>query len=131
MPAGRKPRDRSHDEEKKAKFLEVLIDDDCRGFIQQALSKLKIPWNWYVEWRKDPEFVEAIERAQEKTVRWVESKLMERMQAGSDSSIQFYLKTKGKSYGYQETTKQEVDLNSNVDIEAALEKMAAQVSGAE
>lgn len=128
MPRGNPPRDRSHDEETKAKFLEVLVDDDCKGFINQALAKLNIPYSWYYEWKTtDPAFVEAIDKAQEKTVRWVESKLMERMEAGSDSSIQFYLKTKGKSYGYQETKKIEADVKGSVDVEKELEKMAEKI----
>lgn len=120
----------NNETESKTLFLINLENED--GNMYNALKLTGLSIYKVKKWAKeDPEFEYRLNELAELEARWVESKLKEKIKEGNPSSIQFYLRTKGKSLGYTETTKQEVDLNGNVDIEAALEKMAAQVSGAE
>ena len=122
-------RDRSNDEEDKQRFLEKLTEE--HGNIYAAYSKLGIPFNRYYEWRKtDPEFSDAIERIKIDTVRWIESKMFEKIAEGNTDLMKFYLKTHkdGQKLGYVETKKIEADVKGSVDVEKALEEMAEQVA---
>jgi tRNA(Leu) C34 or U34 (ribose-2'-O)-methylase TrmL len=50
----------------------------------------------------DADFKRAVEDTQEEATDYVESKLMQCIDAGKERSIIFYLKTKGRKRGYQE-----------------------------
>jgi hypothetical protein len=50
--------------------------------------------------KEDDGFRMDVENAEPLQVEFVEHALLKRIKEGSDSSIQFYLKTKGKKYGY-------------------------------
>ena len=52
----------------------------------------------------DPEFKNAVKDIDEITLDFVESKLFKLIKDGNPAGIFFYLKTKGKSRGYIETT---------------------------
>jgi hypothetical protein len=64
---------------------------------------------YYTYYDEDPEFKEAVDALDNITHDFVENALLKKCKEGSDSSIQFYLKTKGKKRGYVDKT--EVDLN--------------------
>lgn len=120
-------RDRSHDEEEKAKFLEVL--DQNHGNLYATYTSLGVNMRKLLEWREDPEFEAGIQRCKKKELQWVESKLYQRIEEGNaDKLIQFYLKTQGRNAGWQEVQKVEADVKGSVDVEKALEQMAEQVS---
>ena len=91
---------------KKEEFLKVLKNK--RGNISVACDASNIARRTYYYWiEKDQEFKQKAEEAQESLIDLAESKLMENIEANDNTSIIFFLKTKGKKRGYIE--KQEVD----------------------
>ena len=114
--------------EKKIMFLMNLENEN--GNIYKAMKLSEVSLYKIKKWRQDdPEFDYRMNELSELEVRWVEDKLKEKINEGNVSSIQFFLKTKGKDFGYGDTQKIEVTTGTNV--EQALESLAAQVSGAE
>ena len=119
-------RDRSGDEEMKAKFLELL--EENHGDLHKTYTALDIKYCRFYEWRKtDPDFDSAIERIKMDTVRWVESKMFEKIAEGNTDLMKFYLKVHkdGQKLGYVETKKIEAEVKGQVDVEKQLEEMAA------
>lgn len=57
---------------------------------------------YYNYYDTDPEFKAKVDALSNLQLDFVESKLLESIQNGSDNLIQFYLKTKGKKRGYGE-----------------------------
>lgn len=118
-------RDRSGDPEMKARFLELL--EENRGDLYKTYTSLGIKYNRYYEWRKtDPDFDAAIDRIKLDTVRWVESKMFEKIAEGDKDLMKFYLKMHkdGQKLGYVETKKIEAEVKGQVDVEKQLEEMA-------
>lgn len=112
----------------KKEFLEKLDQNDGRLYETFSNSE-DWDYNWYRKWRReDPEFNKACEDAKRKTIRWVESKLFDKIREGNEKSIKFYLSTIGRDAGYQETQKIEAEVASTLDVEAALQKMAEEVT---
>lgn len=70
-----------------------------------GLSRQHVYWLM----KHDENFKKEVEDINEETLDFVESKLMEKIREGSEKSIHFYLKTKGKSRGYSDN----VDITSN------------------
>lgn len=118
------PRDRSHDQEDMAEFLEVLKEN--HGNLYQTYTNLP-RWNYskFIELRAaNPEFAKAIEDIKESTVRWVESKMFEKIEEGDKDLMKFYLRMQGQKQGYQEVKKVEAEVKGQVDVEKQLEEMA-------
>lgn len=112
----------------KKEFLKKLEENDGRLYETFSNSE-DWDYNWYRKWRReDPEFDKACEDAKKKTIRWVESKLFKRIEEGDEKSIKFYLSTQGRDEGYTETQKIEAQVASTLDVEAALQKMAEEVT---
>jgi len=81
----------------KKNFLRALKKK--HGIIAQARDIIGISNQTYYNWRKDdPEFALACDDIIEGVVGFVEDKLFEKIEAGSESSIQFYLRHKGNGY---------------------------------
>ena len=57
----------------------------------------------YVWMKKDEKYAREVIAMRERALDFAEGALMKRIQDGSDSSIQFFLKMKGKERGYIET----------------------------
>ena len=88
-------------EEKKEKFLEALAHG--YGIIATACEAIGIGRSTYYRWyNADPEFKERVDEITETQVDFVESKLMQSINANDTTAIIFYLKTKGKKRGYNE-----------------------------
>lgn len=86
-------------EEKKEKFLEALAHG--YGIIATACEAIGIGRSTYYRWyNADPEFKERVDEITETQVDFVESKLMQSINANDTTAIIFYLKTKGKKRGY-------------------------------
>ena len=91
-------------EEKKQKFLEALAQG--YGIIATACEAIGIGRSTYYRWyNADPEFKEKVDEITETQVDFVESKLMQSINANDTTAIIFYLKTKGKARGYSEKAK--------------------------
>lgn len=116
----------------KSDLLEAL--EKHNGIVTTACASIGCPRSTYYLWlSSDPEFKAAVDEIQEVAIDFVESKLMEKIngistvvysakgeeqvyeQPPSDTAIIFFLKTKGKKRGYQETV-----LNKNVNYNSDL-----------
>lgn len=120
-------RDRSHDQEDMAEFLEVLKEN--HGNLYKTYTNMP-NWNYskfYELRRNNPEFAKAIEDIKESTVRWVESKMFEKIDEGDKDLMKFYLRMQGQKQGYQEVKKVEAEVKQAIDIEKTLEDMASQL----
>lgn len=122
MQAPRRKIDRSNPEKDKKEFLEALIKE--HGNLYAVYSTLpNWSYNRYLEETKnDPEFVAAIQKVKEDTIRWVESKMFKAIKDGDKDMTKFFLRTQAN---YSETQKIEANVKAAVDVEAMLEKMAA------
>ena len=95
-------------QQKKKLFIEAYKNNMC--IISTAAEEVGIDRTTYYGWMKnDPEFKKSIDEAEPLQVEFVENALLKRIKEGSDTSIQFYLKTKGKKYGYGT----QVDITTN------------------
>lgn len=85
----------------KNNFLENLRATG--GIIYQACEKTGINRSAYYRWMdSDPEFAVAVEEVKEAQIDFVESKLMQLINAGDTTATIFYLKTMGRKRGYNE-----------------------------
>lgn len=88
-------------EDKKEKFIQALAQGF--GIIATACEAIGIGRSTYYRWyNNDPEFKERVDEVTETQVDFVESKLMQAINAGDTTATIFYLKTKGKKRGYNE-----------------------------
>lgn len=95
-------------EANKQAFLKAYSANLC--MVTKTCKQMGLSRTQYYYWlQDDPEFAKAIEDAEAGQIEFVEDALMKRIKEGSDSSIQFYLKTKGKKAGYGT----QVDITSN------------------
>lgn len=73
------------------------------GIIATACEAIGIGRSTYYRWyNADPDFRERVDEVTETQVDFVESKLMQAINAGDTTATIFYLKTKGKKRGYNE-----------------------------
>jgi hypothetical protein len=79
-------------------FLDVL--EKTMGNVTLALEKTKYTREDFDEWMEDILFSIMIQEVNEKTIDYVENKLIQEINKGNLNAIQFYLKTKGKNRGY-------------------------------
>lgn len=94
----------------KIKLLKALRKH--KGVVLYAAKEAKVSPESFYNWRKkDPEFAKAVDFVMDEQIDFVERKLLDNIEAGSDTAILFYLRTKGKKRGYQENSKQEIDMN--------------------
>ena len=102
------------EDEQKAKFLEVL--QNCGGVIGSTCEATGIGYKVYRRWIKtDDHFKDLVDDIGERQVGFVESRLMQLINAGDPTAIIFYLKTKGKGHGYSQKntpTEEEKDRRS-------------------
>ena len=87
-------------------LLKVLSEN--LGNISEACQAVKINRSTFYSWREsDPKFAEAIDGINEATIDFVESKLLENIKDGNVTAQIYFLKTKGRSRGWAEETKQD------------------------
>lgn len=79
-------------------FLELL--EKTLGNVTQSLDKTGTPRWVFDEWMEEYLFRSRYEEIQEKTIDYVENKLIQQINEGNLQAITFYLKTKGKNRGY-------------------------------
>ena len=86
-------------EARKSIFLEALKKN--LFIVTAACEATGIKWQMYYDWIKnDPQFKLDVDNLEDMQIDFVETQLLKRIKEGSDSSIQFYLKTKGKRAGF-------------------------------
>ena len=86
---------------KKDIFLIAL--ENSLGHISKACNKAGIARKTYYNWiDKDSKFKESCDSVNEGLIDLAESKLLENIKNNDNTSIIFFLKTKGKKRGYDE-----------------------------
>ena len=80
--------------------------------ISRACKVVEINRQTHYDWKsRNPTYKESIEAIEESMIDFAESMLYKNMKDGKESSILFFLKTRGKSRGYIE--KQELDISGD------------------
>lgn len=93
---------------KKKKVLAAL--ERSLGIVTPACKEAGISRNCFYEWyREDPVFKEAVDDINETTLDFVENQLLKQIKIGSERSILFYMKYKGRKRGYTEN----IDITSD------------------
>lgn len=91
-------------------FITVLRNSSCN--ISVACGKMNISRQTFYVWKKNnPTFAESVSELEESLIDYAETKLMENIRDGKESSIFFFLKTRGKKRGYIETVENNVNVN--------------------
>lgn len=108
---------------RKQRLLSALRES--KGIVSTACRSASVPRRTYYQWLKtDNGFREAVEDIGEEATDFVESKLMENIEAGKERSILFYLKTRGKERGYSEqggtSVSEKIDREIQVLVSSAL-----------
>jgi len=112
--------------EKQYIFLKMYPSKACNvsATCKSVLIGRRTFYNWC---DTNPDFKQAIEDAAEAQLDFAESMLHKKIQDGSTPELIFYLKTKGKSRGYIETS-EVLQTNHNIDSETnrTLEELRTQ-----
>ena len=94
---------------RKAGLLEAL--KKSRGIVSTACVCAGVARRTFYIWMdNDQDFRRSVEDINEESVDYVESKLMEKIDAGAERSIIFFLKTRGKGRGYRENGSHESNM---------------------
>jgi hypothetical protein len=93
---------------KKKQMIEAL--KKTLGNVSAACGQVGISRNTHYDYiKRFPEYKEEVESISEMAIDFVEGKLFESINNGSDTAIIFYLKTKGRSRGYIEKHETKLD----------------------
>jgi hypothetical protein len=97
----------------KAKKKEFLLEYYKHGFVNMACSDIGITRGTYKQWRHhDKTFKAYCDEVLEARLDLAEMKLMDNIREGKESSLLFFLKTKGRKRGYvTEDNKEEVTVD--------------------
>lgn len=88
--------------EAKNRFIEIYARN--RGMVGKSCEQSGVSYRTYISWRKnDKAFALLLRDVLDMQIDFVESKLIDKIEEGDVRAIMFYLKTKGKSAGYQES----------------------------
>ena len=89
------------------------------GIITYACKEIGVERNRYYHYYKtDPDFKKAADDINEIVLDFVENQLITKIREGSERSIMFYMKYKGKTRGYEnkvELTGNNLDIKVNFD----------------
>ena len=97
----------------KKLMLEAL--EKTLGIVTTACKKVGVSRSQFYGWcREDEQFSKAVDSVEGMALDFAESKLLENIKSKKETSIIFYLKTKGKKRGYIE--KSEVDYTKKEPI---------------
>lgn len=88
-------------EDKKKKFMVAF--KECKAIVTVSCITTGISRQTFYNWMENDEaFKLEVEDARELQIDFVESKLLDMIEAGDTTAIIFYLKTRGKNRGYNE-----------------------------
>ena len=86
------------------------------GNVSVTCQKCNISRRTFYNYKnKYDDFAEELEATDELNIDFAESMLLKKIREGAESSIHFYLRTKGKSRGYVEKVEQEVKVNPFIE----------------
>lgn len=102
----------------KVKLLEAL--ERSLGIVTPACKEVGISRDrFYTYYNEDPEFKKKVDDIQNIQLDFVENQLFRKIKDGSERSIIFYMKHRGKSRGYRENIDLTTDgdkLNSDIKV---------------
>ena len=112
-------------ETKKNKFLEI---HKLKGAnITKSCEAINISRQCYYDWMSsDSDFYNNVKEAEESTIDYVESQLMELIRNKNSGAIMFFLKCKGQNRGWIEPPKtlvQNTTENANMMIQQTINKL--------
>ena len=111
-------------EDRKQTFIDNLKASG--GIICVACESTGINRSTYYRWREsDKDFADAVDEVMDAQVDFVESKLMELINAHDTTATIFYLKTKGKKRGWTEKQQPLVAINTNPQPDTSLPALPA------
>jgi hypothetical protein len=95
----------------KKQIIEALHHSN--GVVTSAIESVKVHRSTFYKWMKEDEaFKQEVDDIRESALDFVESKMFERIENGSDTMIIFFLKTQGKKRGYIERSQLDVQNTS-------------------
>lgn len=95
-------------EQNKAKLLKVLQKN--MGLVATSCKEVGVSQEfYYCHYHKDPNFKAEVDLINEKVIDFTESKLYEKIQEGSEKSIHFLLRYRGRKRGYTDS----IDITSD------------------
>ena len=98
----------SQTEQNKAKLLKVLRKN--QGLVSTACDEVGVSVEfYYYHYNKDLEFKQQVDLINEKVIDFAESKLYEKIREGSEKSIHFLLRYRGRKRGYTDS----IDITSD------------------
>ena len=108
---------------KKAAMLSAL--ESTLGVVTSAAKKVGISRETHRIWcKEDAEYAAKVAEIADVALDFAESMLHKNIERGSDASVIFYLKTKGKSRGYVERQELHVETEYSGKSEAELAEIA-------
>ena len=97
---------------KKASMIDALTKS--MGVVTTAAKSIGIDRSTHYEWLKEDEhYSQIVNGLADIALDFAETQLFKRMDKGSDASIIFYLKTKGKGRGYIERSEQDIKVSTS------------------
>lgn len=82
-----------------------------RGIVSVACARCGVARRTFYNWLDtDEDFRRSVEDVNEEAVDFAEGKLLERIEAGAERSIIFFLKTRGRKRGYRENGNSENEM---------------------
>lgn len=101
----------------KQKLLEAL--ERSLGIVTAACKEVGISRDrFYTYYKEDLDFRKKVDDINEITLDFTETQLLKKIKEGSERSILFYMKYKGRKRGYNE----ELNINANIRMEQPLLK---------
>lgn len=98
-------------ENKKTQLLEAL--ERNLGLVTPSCKNVGISRNqYYIYYNTDPAFKKAVDDINEITLDFAENQLLKKIKEGSERSILFYMKYKGRNRGYNER----LEIEGTLDI---------------
>lgn len=101
-------------EEKTKKQKEDLLKafEASLGNVSSACKKCNLTrMTFYNYYNNDEAFKHQVDEVNESLLDFAETALLKNIKEGKETSLIFYLKTKGKSRGYVEKTESDVNIN--------------------
>ena len=112
----------------RAKKKLALLDayDKSLGNVSTACKMVGLSRETFYRWRREDEaFQDAVNEVDEANIDFAETALLKNIREGKETSLIFYLKTKGKDRGYIERVEQEVTINPFEDVMKRVAKRKA------
>jgi hypothetical protein len=101
----------------KKKLIQAL--ERSLGIVTTACKEVGVSRNqFYLYYKTDEEFRKAVDDINEITLDFAENQLLKKIKEGSERSILFYMKYRGRNRGYTES----LDINANIKMEQPLLK---------